>query len=88
VGARVAPVGVAMANALAERPDLAMLDPDAEHESLAGTYLAAAVIYATLFDRSPEGLPFHHALEADDATFLQRVAWETVEEWRQGEPAE
>ena len=55
LGARVAPVGVAMANALAERPDLAMLGPDAEHESPAGTYLAAATIYATLFDRSPEG---------------------------------
>jgi hypothetical protein len=84
LGAKVAPVGVAMADALAERPDLAMLAPDAEHESLAGTYLAAAVIYATIFDRSPEGLPFHHALSADDAAFLQRIAWKTVEAWRQG----
>jgi hypothetical protein len=89
LGAKVAPVGVAMANALAERPDLAMLGPDAENESPAGAYLAAAVIYATLYDRSPEGLPYHHwALSTDDAAFLQRVAWETVEAWRQGEPAE
>jgi hypothetical protein len=89
LGARVAPVGVAMANALAERPDLAMLGPDAAHESLAGTCLAAAVIYATLYDQSPEGLPYHPAdLSADDAAFLQRVAWETVQAWRRGEPAE
>ena len=88
LGAKVAPVGVAMANALTERPDLAMLGPDAENESPAGAYLAAAVIYATLYDRSPEGLPYHHwVLSTDDAAFLQRTAWETVEAWRQGEPA-
>ena len=87
LGAKVAPVGVAMANALAERPDLAMLGPDAEHESAAGHYLAAAVIYATVFDRTPEGLPFHHMISAEDAAFLQRVAWQTVEAWRQGVPS-
>ena len=47
------PVGVASANALAERPDLAMLGPDAENESPAGAYLAAAVIYPTLYDLKP-----------------------------------
>ena len=87
LGAKVAPVGVAMANALTERPDLAMLGPDAEHESAAGIYLAAAVIYATVFDRTPEGLPYHHMLSEDDAAFLQRVAWDTVKAWRQGVPA-
>ena len=88
LGARIAPVGVAMANALTERPDLPMLGPDAENESPAGAYLAAAVIYATLYDRSPEGLPYHHwALSTDDAAFLQRVAWQTVEAWRQGVPS-
>jgi hypothetical protein len=85
LGARVAPVGVAMANVLAERPDLAMLGPCAEKESPAGAYLAAAVIHATLFDRSPEGLPFHHwALSMDDAAYLQQVAWETVQDWGRG----
>jgi hypothetical protein len=88
LGARVAPVGVAMANALAERPDLAMLGPDAEHESPAGIYLAAPVKYATLFERSPEGLSYHHwTLSDDDVAFLQRVAWDTVQAWRQGEPS-
>jgi hypothetical protein len=82
-GAAVAPVGGAMSKALAERPDLAMLGPDAEHESLAGTYLAATTIYATLFDQSPEGLPYHpENLTEEDASFLQRIAWETVQEWQ------
>jgi hypothetical protein len=44
LGARIAPVGVAMEIALAERPDLAMLGPHMEHPSSAGTYLAAATI--------------------------------------------
>jgi hypothetical protein len=89
LGAVVAPVAVAMDHALAERPDLAMIGPDLWHPTMAGTYLAAATIYATLYDQSPEGLPYHPAdISADDAAFLQRVAWETVLEWRQGETAE
>ena len=85
LGASVAPVGVAMEKALAERPDLEMISSDALHPSPAGTYLAAATIYATLFDRSPEGLDFTaSAVEPEDAAFLQRIAWETVQEWQAG----
>jgi hypothetical protein len=87
LGARIAPVGVAMARAQAERPDLAVIGPDEVHATWVGAYLAAAVIYATLFDRSPEGLDFTLALSADDASFLQRVAWETVTDWQAGEPS-
>jgi hypothetical protein len=84
-GASVAPVGVAMEKALAERPDLEMISFDALHPTPAGTYLAAATIYATLFDRSPEGLDFTAiAVEPEDAAFLQRIAWETVQEWQAG----
>lgn len=86
LGARIAPVGVAMARAQAERPDLALLDSDEVHASWAGAYLAAAVIYATLFDRSPEGLDYAFAMSEEDATFLQHVAWETVTDWQAGEP--
>jgi hypothetical protein len=57
LGVTIAPVAVAMANALEERPDLAVISFDKVHEAYAGTYLAVATIYATLFDRSPEGLP-------------------------------
>ena len=35
----------------------------------------------------PEGLPYHFTLTADEAAFLQRVAWQTVEAWRRGEPS-
>lgn len=83
LGASIAPVGLAMENALAERPDLAMLGGDREHPTQAGTYLAAATMYATLFDRSPEGLAFNpDQVALDDAAFLQRIAWATLQEWQ------
>lgn len=81
--APVAPVGLAFQRALAERPTLAMLGPDKEHESIYGTYLAANVIYATLFAESPEGFKYYPAgISAEEAAFLQRIAWQTVQTWR------
>jgi hypothetical protein len=81
--APVAPVGVAFQRALAERPALAMLGPDKEHESIHGTYLAANVIYATLYGESPVGFKYHPAgVSAEEAAFLQRIAWETVQAWQ------
>jgi hypothetical protein len=83
LGVPVAPVGVAFKRALAERPALAMLDPDKEHESIHGTYLAASVIYATLYGESPVGFKYYPTgVSAEEAAFLQRVAWETVLTWQ------
>ncbi len=83
LGAPVAPVGVAFDRAMAERPELDMLSYDKEHESIHGTYLAANVIYATLFGESPEGFTYMPAgVSEEEAAFLQRIAWETVQEWQ------
>jgi hypothetical protein len=84
LGAPVAPVGVAMAKAEAERPDLTLIEEDEIHASWEGAYLAAATIYATLFGKSPEGLPYTFGVSDEDAAFLQRIAWETVTEWQVG----
>jgi len=84
LGATVAPVGIAMERALAERPDMAFLDWDGVHTTWEGAYLAAATIYAALFQRSPEGLPYHLGISDADAMFLQRIAWETVSDWQGG----
>ncbi len=87
LGASVAPVGVAFANAQAERPDMVLIGDDTVHATWQGAYLAAATVYATLFDRSPEGLPYSFGLSDDDAAFLQRIAWQTLTDWRAGLPA-
>lgn len=81
----VAPVGLAFERALAKRPALAMLGPDKEHESLHGTYLAASVIYATLFQESPVGCTYRpDGVSAEEAAFLQHIAWDTVQDWQNG----
>lgn len=76
--ALVVPAGLAFARSIAVRPDLDLYQPDMRHPSLAGTYLAACTVYATLFDKSPQGLAYAADLPADVAAHLQSVAWDTV----------
>lgn len=83
-GAKVAPVAVAMRNVHRHRPDLEMLAADGVHASWAGSYLAAAVMYATIFERSPVGLPYTFGVSDEDAAFLQRIAWAAVKDWNKG----
>ena len=52
---------------------------DIKHPSPAGSYLAACVFYAALYQKSPENLPFVGGLSAETAKQLQRIAWHTVE---------
>lgn len=109
-GAKTAPIGAAWLLAMQERPDLILYDRDNEHPSIAGSFLALNVLYATLFERTPVGHPYRladifpdpatidnewnqrtakryrdqYALAEEDAEFLQRIAWETVQEWQEG----
>ena len=79
----VAPVGLAFQRSLQARPGLAMLGKDREHETIHGTYLAANVIYATLFGGNPTGLAYRPpGVSAEEATFLQGIAWSAVKEWQ------
>jgi hypothetical protein len=81
---KVAPWGLAFHRVESERPDLNLYDQDKNHPSIYGTYLAVNVIYATIFDESPEGLTYRpEGVNGADAEFLQRVAWETVQEYRE-----
>ena len=87
LGIPIAPVGVAMDNARARRPDVAMVRPGGELPSPHGGYLAATTLYAALFERSPEGLSYRpNDISDDEAAFLQQVAWETVKAWHAGTP--
>ena len=57
LGARVAPVGLAVDRVRRERPGLIEY-VDEYHVNAPGWYLQMCVLYATLFDRSPEGLKY------------------------------
>lgn len=77
IDAPVAPVGRAWAN-VRNSSALNLYEPDGSHPNEAGTYLAAAVFYSSVFQASPVGIRYHGSLSADDAEFLQRIAAETV----------
>ena len=76
LGVKVAPAGLAFAEALRERPDLVLTSQDG-HPTLAGTYLAACVLYGVIYGRSPVGNPYG-PLSAADRELLQRVAAKTL----------
>ena len=76
--ARVVPVGRAFARVTRERPDIDLRMADAKHPTLAGTYLAACVFFAVLQGKSPVGMDYDAGLERDTVGYLQRVAYEVV----------
>lgn len=82
-GAFVIPAGLAFARSIQQRPDLNLYQPDKRHPTLAGTYLAACTVYASLFGKSPVGLKYNAGLGEDTARFLQTIALETVKAYHQ-----
>ncbi|MBD3898421.1 hypothetical protein IEI94_21420 [Halomonas sp. ML-15] len=84
VGALVIPAGLAFEKAYAQRPDIELhVDYDGSHPTPLGSYLAAATVFATLYDTPVTGNPYTYygLIDDEDAAFLQAVAEETVEEY-------
>src|SRR5262249_21375472 len=81
----VAPVGLAWQQASKQRPNLDMYASDREHPSIYGTYLATCVIYPTIYGKDPSGLNYvAPEMSSEKTGFLQRVAWQTVQDYRAG----
>ena len=83
IDAKVIPVGRAFDVSYKRKPELRLHDEyDGSHPSLAGTYLAAAVMYASLYGATPVGNAYndHGKLSADECLYLQQVAWDAVSE--------
>ena len=82
----VAPVGLAFKRSLEKRPYLILHDlSDKVHANERGTYLTACVFYAVLTGQNPDGLSDGrlYTLKPTDMQFLQQMAWETVQNYRQ-----
>jgi hypothetical protein len=77
--ALVVPAGLAFANSIAKRPEVNLYIADKRHPSLAGTYLGACVVMASVYKKNPVGNTYTAGLPADVAAHLQSVAWETVQ---------
>jgi hypothetical protein len=78
LGAAVAPVGRAWATVVSQNARPGLWQDDGSHPTTAGTYLAATVFYAAIFDASPVGLAYDAGLPGDQATALRQVATDTV----------
>lgn len=81
IGALVIPIGAAFAEAYRRRPEIKLqVGYDNNHPTLAGQYLAAAVVYASVYGRSPVGNPYDYfgALDPDTRLFVQTVAEDAV----------
>lgn len=77
--ALLSPAGAAFIRSARENPEIELWDPeDGMHPTVAGSYLAACTLYATLYDKSPVGLDFTAELEPDVARTLQQTAAELV----------
>ncbi len=76
------PVASAWLAAWQRDADVELYGPDGFHPTITGTYLAAVVMYAKIFNRSPVGLPARLrmrsgaviAIDAQTARLLQEVA--------------
>jgi hypothetical protein len=80
--AQVIPAGLAFANSIKIKPELNLYVEDKRHPSLAGTYLAANVVLASMFKQNPIGNTYTAGLPAETAKHLQQVAWDTVQSFK------
>jgi hypothetical protein len=61
-----------------KHPELDLWQGDGSHPNSYGTYLAACVFYAVIFQESPEGFTYYAELTEEVANTLQTAAANTV----------
>jgi hypothetical protein len=84
VKALIIPVGLAFEEAYSRRPDMKLhKDYDGSHPDLVGTYLAACVVYASVYGKPALGnsYDYYGKVSREDAAFLQQVADDTVKKF-------
>ena len=72
------PAGEAFHDLNQTHPEIDLYTPDMRHPSAEGTYLAAAVVFGTLFKKKTEGNKNIMNLNPEDALKIQKIADETV----------
>jgi hypothetical protein len=79
LGAALAPVGSAFEHALVTHPKLSLWGSDGSHPSLAGSYMAACVLYGAITGRDPSSTRFvPKGLPEADARLVREVAMESL----------
>ena len=73
INASIGPVGIAWKKVI-EDTNIVLHTADNSHPNLTGSYLAACVFHAVLWQESPIGLSFNAGLSPNLALYLQQVA--------------
>lgn len=82
--ASVAPVGAAWQQVMENYPSIELYASDESHPSIYGSYLAACVFYASIFQKSPQGLHIPSGISAGDGATLQNAAlivFDSLQTW-------
>lgn len=76
----IAPAGRAFQRHFAQPDPTIELYSDGSHPNDHGTYLASAVMYATITGRNPVGNPYisNPSISPSQAAYLQQIAWDEV----------
>jgi Surface adhesin CshA repetitive domain len=75
IGAAISPVGSAWLEASSTNPTSILFDPDGNHATALGAYLAACEFYAFFYEKTPKGLA--NLGVVGDTAGLQNTAWQT-----------
>jgi hypothetical protein len=78
LGVQVLPAGVAWQRVIGRDASLDLWQSDGSHPTIAGTYLVACVMYASIFEESPVGVSYRAGLPPAAARVLQEIAAEVV----------
>lgn len=86
-GALLAPVGPVWKKMRETNANVDLYSGDGSHPSVAGSFLAAATIYAVLFEKDPSLNDYNYSLEPTVAVQIKEiakdVAWGQITEWQQ-----
>ncbi|MEI6576644.1 MAG: T9SS type A sorting domain-containing protein [Bacteroidota bacterium] len=77
-GQVIAPLGPAWQKIIANNTSINLWDVDDTHPGLAGSYLNACVVYATVFKQSPILSSFNPGISAMEDSILKTTAWQTT----------
>ena len=78
LGLPVAYVGLAFYDVYTSQSKIDVYDPDKTHPSYAGSFLAAATLFATIFNVDPTTVPYIGRLTEQEATSVKEAARDAV----------
>lgn len=76
--AACAPIGVAWKKHVTMYPTVDLYSPDESHPSIQGSYLAACVLYSSIFKKNCSNASFLGGLTATEASNIQAISGSTV----------